>query len=135
MEALALHRAVFKFPSGVRIDIESALGTGVPISELPPIPYLAEAQREADLAAVSSGGIVPMCWRDAAALFERFQLREDTDYYVDVTVPMSRADAETQAAAYSCWPFNQRLANAFRRDPASPDISSKGGRRNCWKAR
>lgn len=118
MEALALHRVAFKFPSGVRIDIESALGVGVPISEVPPIPFLSEAQGEADSAAVSSGGIVPMCWRDAGALFERFQLREDTDYYVDVTVPLNRGEAEKQAAAYSCWPFNQRLANAFRRDPA-----------------
>src|SRR5574343_667841 len=118
MEAFALHRAVFKFPSGVRIDIESALGTGVALAELPHIPFLIEAQAEADSVEVSSGGVVPMCWRDAGALFERFQLREDTDYFVDVTVPMSRTEAEAQSAVYSCWPFNPRLATAFRRDPA-----------------
>lgn len=90
METLALHRAVFKFPSGIRFDIESTLGTGVGLANLPPIPHLIEAQEEADSASVSSGGIVPMCWRDAGALFERFQLREDSDYYIDVTVPMNR---------------------------------------------
>ena len=36
-------------------------------------------------------GIPAICWRDdAPPLFERFQLRENTEYFVDVTLPISR---------------------------------------------
>ncbi len=59
-----------------------------------------------------------MCWRESGHLFERFQLREDTDYFVDVALPISLGEAFERAKADSHWPFGARLAHVFKRDPA-----------------
>lgn len=128
MEQIALHRAVFEFPSGARIDIESALGSGAPLYSPPPIPHLLRAESEIQASEFSSGGMPPMRWLDSGALFERFQLREDTDYYVDVTVPVPAAEAAIRARKHEAWPFDQRLSLAFKRDPARRwrDTSANG---------
>ncbi|MEZ7910839.1 MAG: DUF2357 domain-containing protein [Propionivibrio sp.] len=129
MEPLALHRAVFAFPSGVAIDIESALGHGEKLEILPPQPHLSGAEAETEAEALASGGILPMCWRDAGALFERFQLREDTDYFVDITLPLAQAESEKRSVSHAAWPFDARLASAFKRDPARRwKALSKGGK-------
>lgn len=117
MEPIALHRAVFAFPSGVSLDIESALGNGKPLDNPPAIPRLIRAEAETQAESLSSGGMVPMRWLDSGALFERYQLREDTDYYVDVTVPLVAGDAESRSKSHPAWPFDARLTGAFRRDP------------------
>lgn len=117
MEPLALHRVFFSFPSGVALDIESALGRGVPLDVLPVEPFMASAEFETEASSLASGGIFPICWRDAGALFERFQLREDSDYFIDITVPISLEEAAKRAKAHSAWPFEHRLVTVFRRDP------------------
>jgi predicted component of viral defense system (DUF524 family) len=58
-----------------------------------------------------------MCWRDGGELFEAFQLREDTDYFVDVTVPLPIVEASQRSSAHQAWPFNPKLASAFTREP------------------
>lgn len=59
-----------------------------------------------------------MCWReDAPILFERLQLRENTDYYVDVTLPLSKEEAQQQASASVAWPFSDRMRTVFKPDP------------------
>lgn len=59
-----------------------------------------------------------MCWRDVGHLFEKFQLREDTDYFVDVATPFSLQDATQKAKANPAWPFEPRLATAFSLEPS-----------------
>lgn len=66
---------------------------------------------------VLSGGIPPMCWRDAGHLFETFQLREDTDYYVDVQTPFRIDDARQKLSDNPAWPFTQRLSTSYVSDP------------------
>lgn len=117
MALVALHRARFDLGGSVLVEIETTLGQGRALPVLWSAPGLIEADEEIEAETLSSGGMLPMCWRDSGHLFEPFQLREDTDYLVDVTVPVPMADAERLAAAYPAWPFGARLANAFTREP------------------
>lgn len=117
MAQTALHRAIFDLGSGASIDIEAALGRGHPIAADFGAVGLIAAECELDADVVGSGGMLPMCWRESGHLFERFQLREDTDYFVDVKLPMTLAEAEARSEVGAHWPFGQRLANVYKRDP------------------
>ncbi|HBD37468.1 MAG TPA: hypothetical protein DC084_28185, partial [Cupriavidus sp.] len=118
MSFVPLHRARFDLGAGCWIDIEADLGEGKPLSEgAIQSDCLLSAEEEARADEVSSGGIPPMCWRDAGELFEKFQLREDTDYFVDVATPSSMDEAVKQCKANPAWPFEDRVASAFTREP------------------
>lgn len=118
MDFVALHRARFDLGSGASIDIEAALGRGCPISIDWSAPGLVSAEKEVDTVSVASGGMLPMCWRESGHLFERFQLREDTDYFVDVALPILLTEAIERAKIGPYWPFGPRLSNVFKRDPS-----------------
>jgi uncharacterized protein len=119
MSFIALHRAKFDLGEGCWIDIEADLGEGKPIAEGEAlIDALLTGEVEARTEDVSSGGIPPMCWRDAGQLFEKFQLREDTDYFVDVCTPFNMREAIERARLDTAWPFHGRLATAFTREPS-----------------
>lgn len=117
MSYVPLHRARFDLGGGCWIDIESALGASGPLPAAVDAESLLSAEGEAQTDQVLSGGIPPMCWRDAGHLFEKFQLREDTDYYVDVLTPLPLDAARQRLAENPAWPFAQRLANAYAPDP------------------
>ena len=54
-------------------------------------PALALIEQEAEPDDFAARGIPAICWRDdVPPLFEPFQLRENTDYFIDVTLPLSR---------------------------------------------
>lgn len=115
---VALHRVKFDLGFGASIDIEAALGRGRPAAVAWAAPDMVSAEVEIDAATVASGAMLPMCWREAGHLFERFQLREDTDYFVDISLPISLDEATERAKAGTHWPFGDRLANVFKRDPS-----------------
>ena len=117
MDFVALHRAKFDLGSGASLDIETALGHGRPIPADWGAADMVSAEAELEIAAVASGSMVPMCWRESGHLFEHFQLREDTDYFVDVSLPISLEEAAERARAEPHWPFGARLAYVFKRDP------------------
>ncbi len=117
MSLVALHRARFDLGANVQIEIEAILGRGRALPTLWSAPGLVGADEEIDADVLASGGMPPMCWRDSGHLFEPFQLREDTDYFVDVILPFAMAEASRRAEAHPSWPFNARLANAFTREP------------------
>lgn len=117
MSYVGLHRARFDLGAGCWIDIESALGASGPLSAAVELDSLLSAEGEALINQVLSGGIPPMSWRDAGHLFEKFQLREDTDYYVDVLTPFPLDEARQRMAENPAWPFAQRLSNAYAPDP------------------
>lgn len=117
MSLVALHRAHFDLGSGIQIEIESTVGRGRVLKTLLPAPNLLSVDEELDAEQFSSGGLPPMCWRDSGELFEPFQLREDTDYFVDITVPLPMGEASQRSAAHPAWPFGHRLASAFTREP------------------
>ena len=118
MDFIPLRRARFDLGAGAILDIETALGNGETFPVDLGVPGLLAAEQESDFDHVLSGGIPPMCWRNAGHLFEQFQLREDTDYFVDISLPLSLKAAEEQARENPAWPFDQRLSNTFKRDPA-----------------
>lgn len=118
MSYAPMHRARFDLGGDCWIDIETALGEGMPLVEPIGADGLILAEGERHTARLLSGNVPPMCWRDAGHLFEKFQLREDTDYYIDVLVPFTLEEARRQAALAPGWPFAQRLANAYAPDPS-----------------
>lgn len=117
MPPVALHRVRFELGDGVVLDIESALGQGAPLTSFRPVPGLLQAEEELDADRLRSGDVLPMCWRETDQLFEPFQLREDTEYFLDLMVPLHLADAEQKAKAHPAWPLDQRLTGAFSREP------------------
>ena len=117
MSPVALHRAKFDLGSGIQIEIESALGRGNALSSLFPFQGLIAADEEVDPIQLDSTELPAMCWREVGDLFEPLQLREDTDYFVDIAIPMPIDEAIRRAAAHAVWPLNLRLASAFVREP------------------
>lgn len=66
------------------------------------------------------GATLPtMRWIVGEALFEPFQLREDAEYFIDVTVPIPLDLAKSFSGTSPTWPFDLRLKAAFLRDPPS----------------
>ncbi|GAB9211419.1 DUF2357 domain-containing protein [Bradyrhizobium diazoefficiens] len=111
-----LHSAVFAWANGHRLEIEWARGRGRPLDVLPALANLVSAEEELDEG--SSLGVPAMCWRqEAPALFDKFQLCENEEYYVDVTLTASREAAQAAYALHQGWPFGPRLANTFTADP------------------
>lgn len=119
MMPVALHRVRYAWDPDRQIEIEWAKGRGVPGALVASEPLLTFVEHEADPDAATSNGVPAICVRDdAPVLFERFQLRENTEYYIDITLPISKVEAETLAAGRRAWPFADRLSTVFRPDPA-----------------
>lgn len=113
---IPLHRVRFTLGTQTHVELEWVKGRGGGACQIPStLPILAEVEVEPDDAL---NEVPAMCWRgDKPVLFEPFQLREDTDYYIDVTLPISGADASTRMAMEPGWPFNSRLSSIFKPDP------------------
>lgn len=115
---IALHRVRYTWDPDRQIEIEWTRGRGVPGRLMASEPLLTFVEHEADPDAQSSNGVPAICVRDdAPVLFERFQLRENTEYYIDITLPISKMEAENLAVGRLAWPFADRLATVFRSDP------------------
>jgi predicted component of viral defense system (DUF524 family) len=112
-----LHRVRFSWNTDRHIEIEWVKGRGVPEPELGSTPF-SFAEREGEPDQFALNGVPAICWRnDIAPLFEPFQLRENTEYFLDIALPITRAEAENRAKGNPAWPFNDRLASTFRADP------------------
>lgn len=100
------------------IDIEWSKGRGQGIPALSEAPHMTLAEEELELDQYAARGIPPICWRgNAPVLFERFQLRENTEYLVDVALPKTIAELRLDEPYPKGWPFRERLATVFRSDP------------------
>lgn len=116
--ATPLHRVRFSWGPRTHLDIEWSKGRGQGIPPLPEVPCMTLAEEEVEPDEYASRGIPPICWRSSnSVLFERFQLREDTEYLVDVTLPQSIDELLLDAPHPKGWPFRERLATVFRSDP------------------
>lgn len=116
MTFVLLHRARFAIGAEVLLELESSSGQGAESPAID-IPRLLSAELEVGGDSVGSFGAPPMCWREGLALFERFQLREDTEYFLDITVPLSLEEAKRRASLSPTWPLKPSLSSVFRRDP------------------
>ncbi len=127
--AVALHRIRLSWPPSTHIDIEWSKGEGEPLPGFAPIPAVTIGERELAPDDYAARGVPAICWRDdTPVLFERLQLRENTDYYIDITVPMTKAEAEDHVRLSPAWPFSERLCGVFKVDPPrrwkQPDLGS-----------
>jgi hypothetical protein len=94
-----------------------------------PLPAMTVCERETAPDEYAARGVPAICWRDdTPVLFERLQLRENTDYFLDVTLPMTKAEAVRQIREKPAWPFSERLRAVFKSDPPrrwkEPDAGS-----------
>ena len=84
----------------------------------PPAPQMVMAEEEVAPDEHGMCGIPALCWREESpVLFERFQLRENTEYLIDITLPEELADLEKSSPFPKGWPFGERLSTVFRIDP------------------
>ena len=91
-----LHRVRFSWNADRHIEIEWIKGRGLPAPELALGPF-SFVEREGAPDQFALNGVPAICWRDdIAPLFEPFQLRENTEYFLDVTLPLTRAEAEAR---------------------------------------
>lgn len=113
-----LHRVRFSWGARTHLELEWSKGSGRQIPVLPEASQMTFAEEEEDLDEYAVRGIPAICWRgDSDVLFERFQLRENTEYFVDVTLPKSIDDLLRDQPNVKGWPFRERLATVFRSDP------------------
>jgi uncharacterized protein len=115
---IPLHRVRFRWGADREIDIEAVRGRGEPRDPFVHVPTLAMVEEEAEPDDFAMRGIPAICWRDdISPLFEPFQLRENTDYFIDVILPVSKAEAEAESRQARAWPFGERLITVFKADP------------------
>jgi len=127
--AIALHRVRFSWAPSTHIDIEWTKGEGETLEAFAPVPLMSLCERETAPDDYAMRGVPSICWRDdTPVLFERLQLRENTDYFIDITLPMPKTEAVRQIQQQPTWPFSERLRAVFKSDPPrrwkEPDASS-----------
>ena len=115
---IPLHRVRFAWGPSTQMDIEWTKGEGEQLQGFVPTPILSLCEREITPDDYALRGIPAICWRDdSPVLFEPLQLRENTDYFIDITLPLPKAEAERQARFRPAWPFSERLRGVFAPDP------------------
>ena len=116
--AVPLHRVRFSWAPSTHVDIEWAKGAGETLVGFVPLPSMTICEREMAPDDYAVRGVPAICWRDdTPVLFERLQLRENTDYFIDVTLPIPKAEALRQMRERPAWPFSERLRAVFKPDP------------------
>lgn len=113
-----IHRVRFSWAPSTHVDIEWVKGKGEALSDFPSVPSITLCERETAPDDYAVRGVPAICWRDdTPVLFERLQLRENTDYFIDVKLPMPKDEAVRRAGLQPGWPFSERLGAVFKSDP------------------
>lgn len=116
--AIPLHRVRFSWGPSTHVDIEWAKGAGEPMTGFAPLPGMTVCERETSPDEYAVRGVPAICWRDdTPVLFERLQLRENTNYFLDIALPVTKAEAVRQIREKPAWPFSERLRAVFKSDP------------------
>jgi uncharacterized protein len=124
----ALHRVRFGWGATTHIDIEWANGEGEVMDTPPGAANLEICEREKEIDEFAQRGVPAICWtHDPGTLFEPLQLRENTDYLIDVGLPISKAEAILLSEQRRSWPFGARLGRVFKRDPHRRWIETEQG--------
>jgi predicted component of viral defense system (DUF524 family) len=112
------HQLRFEWPSGAGIEIESVSGESANWIEEPLVPNATGAATENKLDPLAQRGIPALAFRpEPASLYEPLQLREQTDYLVDITLPIPREVAREKWGNRKSWPLPSSLDKYFRCDP------------------
>lgn len=115
----ALHRLKLEWSPTLALEIEWAEGrSGSSVALSIPLDHLVECEEEASLDPLGKLGLPPLCWRpDGESLFAPLQLRENTEYLIDITLPGDIENAKQWATGDRTWPLSPRLATFYRSDP------------------
>jgi hypothetical protein len=116
---ISLHRIKTEWAHNFSIEIESVLGkSGESVTASVSREYVVIADEEVDPDHLAILGCPPISWRpEGESLFEPLQLRENTEYLIDIVVPSSLAEATSAWESGQTWPLSGRLANFYRSDP------------------
>lgn len=110
------HRILFDLGDR-KLEIEWEGGEEGPEVEPPNRDFLTTCTYEQRLDSFGHAGVPPICWRaDENMLFEQLQLRENTEYLIDTTLPIDFVDAESEWRANNSWPLTT-VRNAYKSDP------------------
>lgn len=116
---IPLHRIQLRSKGGLQVDLECTRGKGEAADHSGWPDAVIYLERELFPDNASLGGVPSLCFRgDAPVLFEPFQLRENTEYYVDIIVPVSKDLAEERQSKNPAWPFALRMAGVVKIDPS-----------------
>jgi predicted component of viral defense system (DUF524 family) len=112
-----LHRIVLAWSESHTIEIEWDGGLEGERVEPPEHAYLQEASLEQQLDTFGVFGTPPICWRESEdGVFAPLQLRENTEYLVDVTLPCDLDAAKAKWVLDNAWPL-MTIRNAYKSDP------------------
>lgn len=117
LNPISMHRLLFDWQADRRIEIECVKGAGSATLEQSPQSNAAFS-RAMELDKYALSGVPAMTWSaDPEGYFEPFQLREQTSYFIDVTLPRQAFDAAGDQTEAETWPFSPALSLVFRREP------------------
>lgn len=116
---LPLHRICFSWPDGYKLEIENTKtrsgGSANSLISLPEVESAEVADQQ-----IISGQPPPLAYEvDEEGVYETLRLRENTEYYVMLTVPLALPEAkakwEQSLSQRLAWPFlNARLAPVLK---------------------
>ncbi len=114
-----LHRLKLEWSSALSLEIEWVGGQpGRSVFPSVPLDRLVACEEEVALDPLGKLGLPPLCWRpEGESLFAPLQLRENTEYLIDATIPGDLESAIARAAGDRTWPLSSRLATFYRSDP------------------
>jgi predicted component of viral defense system (DUF524 family) len=110
------HSISYGWPNATRLLLEWKDGEEGRLLGAPPsVAFLTECREE--LCPDRKASVPPICFRDMEdSLFEPMQLRENTDYLIDITMPSAMHEAEAAWKNNRSWPLTT-VQNAYESDP------------------
>lgn len=111
------HSIVYKWPNDAKLLIEWINGSEGDAVDPPLIDLVEGCTEELEPDKLASMAIPAICWRDTEdSLFEPMQLRENTEYLIDITLPLSLDEAIAEWKKDRAWPL-LTVRNAYKSDP------------------
>jgi predicted component of viral defense system (DUF524 family) len=110
------HSIAYGWPNASRLLLEWKDGEeGKLLISPKTVPFLTECREEC--CPDYKASVPPICYRDMEdSLFEPIQLRENTEYLIDITLPIAIHEAEAAWKANRSWPL-ATVRNAYESDP------------------
>lgn len=109
------HSLTFGWSNGTKLLIEWVGGRQGNAVPCPIVERLVECREEREPDNLAP--VPPLCWREEAdSFFEPIQLRENTEYLIDTTLPMPLEEAEAAWSLDRSWPL-VTVKNAYESDP------------------
>ncbi|MDB2685923.1 restriction endonuclease-like protein [Mariniblastus sp.] len=110
------HRITFCWDDGTQVEIEWAGGREGEACPVPKLANLTRCTQELEPDSLAERGVPAICWRPEIPDFFPLQLREETEYLIDIKLPITKDEAIRQQNASKSWPLST-LGTAFTSEP------------------